>query len=746
MVCLLLFLTAFSVFFQVIRNTNPEGFGDAYRAALAEYQQMSIEAAANAVEEERDSMRHMSAAFLWYNETDESLKEFYAQLCAETYGEDFAAQFANVDLSQQALEQYYLRQSVLDVLSEQLAYLQQYPEYLDTVHRNAIQMQGLQIFNTTGSFSKRNIALTDQDFPTRDMVPLSLTSTLSTEYFLDDAIHNLCIFVWMLAIILVFLQERKSGLWSLTHGSKNGRAALGAKRVLLLLAGAAGGTLIISGGTLTATCLLYGGMADPGCVVQSSAAFQSLPEVMTFGGFFVRYFLLKVLGMWLVGLLLWCILQAINNLPLAIAASGVFVIMEYALFMWIPDSYAIVALRYANLFALINVEQVMLQYRNINLFDYPIRGSNITLILLPIMLSLCILAAIWLQCKKKPVAQPNRLLRWLDRFRIPFSKLDGHLRLLGAEAKKILISQKGFVVFALLLFWTLCYAQAPSVDTGLYDATTAGYISEFSGKITEETIQRIDDKIAEYANWADNEYTASSIAALATLKTDAMESLAQDDGRWILNPVPYAAICNQNMANYQRTHGLIAILAVVLLVSGVFPYERQNQTDTLLRTVPKGRSRLVAVKLSMVFVLTVLVWIIMSVWELKLTIEAYGNFDGLAAPMQSLSYFVNFPLHIPIWAGLLIFYCLRLLTMLSLAAAACALSGFCKTVNSSILLCCAILALPACLSAVGMPFADSLSFIRLFSPLECSIWEYAASLIICIAAGAVCFLTGRRKS
>lgn len=61
--------------------------------------------------------------------------------------------------------------------------------------------------------------------------------------------------------------------------------------------------------------------------------------------------------MWLMGLLLWLILQLIHHLQTAMVAAAAFLAVEYSLFAFVPDSYAIVALRYINVFSFVGMER-----------------------------------------------------------------------------------------------------------------------------------------------------------------------------------------------------------------------------------------------------------------------------------------------------------------------------------------------------------------------------------------------------
>ena len=218
-------------------------------------------------------------------------------------------------------------------------------------------MPTLSIFmdSSAGKFHAENVKKTDRDFPRSTDVSLTLTETAGLENFLQDGVLSVCILLWMLVTVLRLTEERRSSLRYLVFGSPRGRTWLALRRVGILGLSAALGTALLMLTGLVTDSLLYGGLGDLSAAAQSSEIFQNFPYPLTLRQVLWAYCLLKALGMWLMGLLLWLILQLIHHLQTAMVAAAAFLAVEYSLFAFVPDSYAIVALRYINVFSFVGI-------------------------------------------------------------------------------------------------------------------------------------------------------------------------------------------------------------------------------------------------------------------------------------------------------------------------------------------------------------------------------------------------------
>ena len=730
---LLTLLLGLNILLVISKDIYTRSFYRCYQSVLPEYQGLSTERALTRLDEELSDLQTTMRLHIYQATEDATVREFMRQELVETLGEDFETRINSgaFDLSAQARLAVSDRINALHVLQTQVEHLRDYPAFLAQVQANVRQMRAFSVFNQAGSFSSRNIEKTGADFPTA--VELQLDNDFALSALVSDPVGAYSLLIFTLALTLQFLSERKKGLWSLIHGSKNGRARLAMKRSGILLLGVLIGTLVLLGGKLLFVAIRCGGLGSLSRNVQSLSVFSDFPWVMPVWAFLLFYFLLKVFGMWLVGLTCWAILQSVNHLPLAICAAGVVLTGEYAMFTLIPDSFVCVIFRYVNLFALVDVPKLAMHYLNLNLFGWPVQGFLLSVCLIPPVLGLLLAANLLLASQKKPVSRINSILILLDRLRVPFSKAVGRLRLFGLELYKLLWLQKGLLILLLTALYSFVILTPQPLDQNLYDPELAKFSAAMQGPITEQTLAEINAQITKYASWTPTEGVLRQLTILQNLRDTCEHSLAAKDGMWLINPEPYTALIGAptDYTNYQRENAMVLLLALILLLSGIFSLEHQSGMTQLLQRSFRGGVILWRKKLAASLLLTLLVWLLFEAGELWQISRTYGSF-ALSAPLQSFQFLADYPYQVELWAALAAYLLLRLLAMLAAVSMVLLISCLCRHTNLSILAACALLILPAGLRYMGIDALNALCLSRLLSPLEATKGEYLA------AAGLVC--------
>ncbi len=732
---LLALLLAFNLMLALTQDWRSRDFYSEYQATLREYRALPVEEAIAQLDAERETLQALGTLEFYQRTDDAQFKDILREELTFSYGEDFAHEILRSVTPRMRVRRYQYME-ILDVLHAQLEHLRDYPDYLLQVQNNVETMRALSIFNKEGGFSARNIEKTGRDFPTE--VELRLDTDFAVTALVTDSLGGYSLLVFTLFLALQFLVERKRGLWSLVHGTPDGRQRLAVRRGWILLLGVAVGTLVLLGGKLIFYAIHCGGLGSLTRNVQSLAVFDDFPWVMPVWVFLLGYFVLKILGMWLVGMAVWAILQSVNHLPLALCVAGVALASEYALYRFIPDSYTIVFLRYVNLFALVDVTTIALHYLNLNFFGWPVQGFLLSIFLIPPLLGLLYGANVLLASRKKPVSRQNSLLKLADRIRVPFSRFVSRLRLFGLELYKLLWLQKGLLIVLLVAVFSFGVQELQWPDSNLYDPELSGYSASMQGPITEQTLRELDEKLELYSAYSASETILRQLQILQQLRDKCADSLARQDGLWLVDPEPYASLMGFNEDSghaYQREIAVVLLLALVLVLHGVFSQEQQSRVTQLLQGTPRGGAVLWRKKLAVTMLVTVLVWLVFEAGELFRLRAQYGAL-ALAAPVQSFEYFAELPYQMSLGAAVAVYLLLRLLAMLAAAGVILLISCACRQNNLSLLACCTVLVLPACLSFMRIELLDAISLNRLFSPLEASVLAYAAAA----AVGAGCVL------
>ena len=190
------------------------------------------------------------------------------------------------------------------------------------------------------------------------------------------------------------------------------------------------------------------------------------------------------------------------------------------------------------------------------------------------------------------------------------------------------------------------------------------------------------------------------------------------EGAWILPTAPYDAIWSNNLNNYHRRTALITMLFLVLTLAPIGSQERQNNMTVLLTSTSGGRKRLWLRKQVVLLTVPACVWLMVYCGELIHTVNAYGAFQCLSAPAFSLEVLRN-AAAIPLGSMIVLYYGAKLLVLLAIGEICFGLSSRFSRNRDAILLCSAVLLIPAALAAIGSAVGELLSYLVPLGGAEC---------------------------
>ncbi len=586
------------------------------------------------------------------------------------------------------------RYEIIQQITAQYEYLLGYEEYLDKIQADVEKLQAVSLFADPDSVAYQNTVKTAADFAAMQGVEVTAGHDLAVTVFFEDKWADYSILILICVVCGLFVAERKDGLWPMIYAAPAGRRKMACKRIGLLFAAAWIGTVLIVGAKILLCGWVFHGLGEWDRILQSIPMFQNVPAPFTIGQFWLLYIAVKALGAFWIGLVLWAVLSAISNLGLALTAAGLLMGMEFACTA-ISSSSMFAVLRYVNVFSYVDFSTVFARYLNISVLGGLISGSDLVLAILPF---LCLVFAglnILIVERKHPVSTSNRLLHWADGM---VRKLDPKLPWCG-EFGKLLVKRKGAILLAILAIVAIQMEEPPRAADP-YDPWIQYYQAKFAGQITEDKI----DSMEEALSMMQDELNRMGLSMVLDSAQSAPE------GAWILPTAPYDAIWSNNLNNYHRRTALITMLFLVLTLAPIASQEQQNNMRVLLISTSGGRKRLWRRKQLVLLAVTAFVWIMVYGSELIHTVNAYGAFQCLSAPTFSLELFRNAP-SIPLGGMIALYYGAKLLVIFVIGEICFALSSRCSKNRDAILVCCAVLLIPAALAAVGSAVGELLSFI-----------------------------------
>ena len=592
-----------------------------------------------------------------------------------------------------------LRLQAGEQVMAQYAHLESYADYLENIQTGAKKLQSVSIFGDPDSFAYKNTVKTAADFAPLLGAEVSFGHDLAvTKVFEDEWADYSCLLL-MAAVCALFLSERKEGLWPMIHAASGGRGRLAVRRIGILFLAAWMSTLALFGSKILLSGWLYHGFGEWDRSVQSIPLFYNVPRAMTVGEFWGFYLVVKAMGNFLIGLILWTILSSISNTALAFCAAGLVLGAEFACTAILPSSL-FAMLRYCNIFSFIRFFEVFSAYLNLPFFGLLISGSDLVLVLIPPLCMVFTITSVQIARKKHPVAPQNWLLRFADK---QMRKLDPKLSggsLFTQEAKKLLLLRGGALLLVAFLVVTWKIAP-PDREYDPLDIYYQYYQDKYAGIITEDTINALQTELEKAVE-------PERYSALSQMIRDAERAPA---GSWLVPTAPYEAVLSDNYGNYHRSTALIAMLFLGLLLSPIGSQERQSDMTVLLQSTSGGRKQLQKTNQLLLLLVTVFLWAVLVGAELYKTVGYWDSFTCFAAPMYSLPDFRNTGWSIPLGALLTLYYLAKLAVMLLIAEIVCFLSGKCSKNRDAILLSCGVLLIPAGLAAIGSGVGEWLSLL-----------------------------------
>lgn len=626
-------------------------------------------------------------------------------------------------------------------LLPKVEYLSGYSDWLDTIQKNKNNMLAFPIFNDPNSFSGRNIIKTAEEFEKLQGVQLTLGADGAIDAFMSFQLTDYFQLGALLLFGISFLDERKKGLWNVIHAAPNGRLRLAIHRMTILFGVSVCGVLLLYGINLVIGFSVYGGINDLGRTLQSVELLGRLPMHGTVRSFLIHYFLLRIAATFLIGLLLWLLLAAVNNVKYMIIMAAGVLMVEYSLYFFLPVQSVLNGLKYFNLFTYINLSDLYTNYLNINLFGYPLSIRNISqLALLPLCLLLATICIRVHSCKK-PAAGKDMLGRVAYGINSVTDKGLRHLRLFGLELYKMLWIQKGIVIILLFAYLTIGLSFTANVPVySPEEAAARQYTVELMGEITDDTFSRINDIEAEldqaiadyedaklaYENGeiADNQLNVYAYNAgvaytnkegLGTVRCHAEEllSLGTEKGftPWLIEQTPFESVYGAAAQNNQHRVAVVAVLTLTLLLAGSMAYEHQSGMTFLLSSTLNGRGALLKRKILSAMLAAATVWAIVYGMELYALISNF-SIQTWNVPVQNLFMIAQLPFLCSIKEWLVILYGYRLLALFCGASLVLLVSKCAKRIEIAYIMCCGIMLIPSLLYAyVGIEALRPMAYI-----------------------------------
>jgi len=620
-----------------------------------------------------------------------------------------------VNHNEQFLIQLYEDKNIITTARNQLIanelYIRTYNETIKSKSSQVDQLMKNGLYSAKNSFSRLNILKARYDMRQLETITPEVGNSKAVETVFDYDFINFLLLILMIATIYSFFDERKKGLWSIIHNSSGGRYRLTLRRtgILFILSGLY--TFVMYIATFVTAFKLYGGYGDLSQLIQSSSQYEVVLLVMSRWKFILVYLIAHSICLFAVGMVVWFILSIIKNTSVSMLVAGLIFALEYILFAFVPANSILCFFKFINLFQLISPQYSFTHYLNWGYGTFIIDTFTSTLTVTAVLVPLSVIANTFVNGFKRPIEQVGLIEKCLVGISCQISKVVEILPTFLKEIYKILFIQKGILVIAVAIWLIFDNQIARGV---MYDDTMtemSNFYQQVEGAVPGEQVNSIIvEKEAEIvllkanldSTEQDKQILETKQAALRIIKSDTKYLIDLKENRDIegkyTNPYVYNEVLGIRLAANQRNVGVITVFTVILLLFGIFSFERKQFMIPVLRS-SGGRGKLWRIKILSVLAVTAGVWAILygiNWWN----ITKIYTFHSLNIPLQSLQIIGAFPIEMSIGTFLILLNVYKLLLLLSVGFVVMAVS-FKIEYFKALIICCIIL-VPHILFVLGI--------------------------------------------
>lgn len=578
---------------------------------------------------------------------------------------------------------------------EQRVAKEKFLDNIQSMREQSELLSGISVFSKEDTFSNKNIWKTQEDFEKIKSVNIdTINSDKAVSAFLeyDEIFYLLVMFIFI--TVLTFFDERKSGLWQITYGCKKGRMTLACKRfgILVFLVISFSGLMFLE--TVCVSFWDYGGNDILFSSVQSVVVLQNFTLPISVLEFLLYAWGICALALIVSGLFIWGIFSLVHNRNLGMVVLVVVYGIEMALYYFLPEQHPLCVLKYFNLWFFINPGKVFVDYTNFPIGTYLLNLREFVQWTLAGMLVFFGVLVCYINKITRPfyvVGMMERVMQWLSGW---CKRGLCHCSGICFELYKLLFQGKGALV---ILVFTYLMLSGISTDELLLSPAReqlVDFYAENTGEITKESMvpyEKIETELNqvydEFINAPDEtkkeaEDIYQSYEATRVMFRQLEERLEyaknlekRGIAGWWLNETGYRQLLGGGNVANRMVHGVLAILTMILILSGSLVMERQLGVRYILRCTPKGRK--------IFFFRKVFCAAAVAIFSALLTIgaEMYEagrlySFRGLSAPVQNLSFLKTVPFSITIGQFLGIWILMRMLTYITIATMCLMISSF----------------------------------------------------------------------
>lgn len=650
--------------------------------------------------------------------------EIYAQL--DDLNDEEKLNWLGDRLNEFSGEHHY-NWSILAELYDECANIVSYKDYLESIKVQANSMTSVSIFAKPDTFNYRSILKTPSAYENvQDVQPvfdISKGLTLATDNSFTDI---LCGFIVLFAVLSIMISDREQGMSGLLFALKKGRGYLLIMKIAALAVTVFGAVLLMYGENLLISSYLYG-LGDLSRPIQSLSGFIGCNLRISVTGYLILYVLFKFIAIFTIVAVLSLIAVNTQNTVSFYGISAVILIAEGIAYAMIHPLSIYSIFRYINLISFTKVNEIFCNFKNINLWEYPVPLIPTSIGAVVVISAICVGLSAFLYAKKR-----NLEFRRIG-FKFKFGKGNKIHSQFYYTMYKSLVLQKGIMVILVFLAVAGFMSQSFIKKYDVADVYYEYYTKNFGGEITQESVDfyeseaiRFDELTVRRDELTQVEDYFSVSAEITSINKELaptlgfypaykrLQQIKDIDDAQLFYDTGYKRAFGIAGYDDDMKYALAAMLLCVFLISSLIANDNKYRMSYVINSTSSGRKSYILRNVLTVAVyglLSALLWVI----PYAISISQYYGHSGLSASIRSITDFMNFPINITVLQYIILISILRTIGIIIASFTMLWISSKCKNTTAAILINFAVFALPIIIYLLGAKIMVNIGFNPLLS-------------------------------
>lgn len=556
-------------------------------------------------------------------------------------------------------------------LKEEYTLEASYQAYLEGIHRKAEVLTDVSIFQSEDgvSFDERCIRQADEKYSALGDVVIDYVPQKGLMTALNFKITDMFLIVYMFLISAALIQsERDNGMLRLIYTTPLGRKKTACAKFFVMAVSMAVMVVILYSSNLLYCEMTYG-LGNLRRSIQSVPDLRQCPLNINVLEYILLFIVLKWVAVWIIGCLILFLSVKITKVPLCVLTGMLLLGIQECILLLIPASGHMSWLRYIRMLSLLETNEYMGNYTQLNIFGYPVFRIHWQMI--TGIVWLCILGIIYYFAADKISFESRSGIRLsVGLFRKKRPVMLQYLT--GFEVYKLLWMQRCGII--LVVFFAFAIYQGVNVKGAMNaeEVVYRKYAKMFEGQLTKEKVRLLQDENEKF----EPIYQLQDMYSLGKVDEAQFSVMMESYTSLNFHKNIFDSFCERQL-DYLKEHPeaeivyskgyewlfdldenkdgkmmMITMFVMCMIFGGLFSVEQNTGMINMIRVTPKGRKSFIREKFRICFWISMTAAVISLIPSWLVAVRDYG-LPCMWAPAQSIEIFENISSGVPL-AGILI--------------------------------------------------------------------------------------------